>query len=76
MTEVDHSTPVKEYKIIAQCFSTSVGKKAYKILMELFEERGDYEAGDAFHTVFLSGQRDMALFIKRCVEQDRRDDGD
>lgn len=57
----------KSFKVsdLTNAFSGPAGKKALGVLEVLFEDRPSYTYGDAHHTAFMEGQRDVVRFIKQ-----------
>lgn len=61
----------KEDHILAECFKGSNGEKTLDILKELFYDRPSYVQGDAYHTAFREGQRDVVGYIVQAIDTKR-----
>ena len=64
-----------ENKCVADCFMTPSGVECLKLLRKLFYDRPSYQKGDAYHTAFREGQRDVVGYIMQARDDHYKTEG-
>ena len=64
-----------ENRCVAECFATPNGKECLALLRKLFYDRPSYQKGDAYHTAFREGQRDVVGYIRQAIGEHNKTEG-